>query len=112
MRIQNADMLTCHGNQKGRRDIVEILSAGLDLVDPYIGTKKLVSRRGSILTFSGEEYELKGDPRSGPAVYDLEKFDRVDRGRRRQGRPALRAGAGGDPGGLLHRRPCDRQTRR
>ena len=77
MRIQNADMLTCHGNQKGRRDIVEILSAGLDLVDPYVGTKKLVSRRGSILTFSGEEYELKGDPRSGPAVYDLKNFDRV-----------------------------------
>ena len=77
MRIQNFDTLTNHGNTVGRRHVAEILGAGLDLVDPYIGVKKLVSLEGDTLVFDGTDFELAGDPRSGRAEYDLEQYDRV-----------------------------------
>ncbi len=76
-RIQNEQMLTCHGNMLGRRHAVEMLDAGLAQCDPYRGVKRLMRLEGSILTFDCPEFELKDDPRSGPAVYDLDQYDRV-----------------------------------
>lgn len=77
MRIQNVEQLCNHGNREGRSHVAQMLDAGLDMVDPYIGVKRLVSREGSKLTFDGKDFELEGDPRSGSAVYDLDRYRRV-----------------------------------
>ena len=76
-RILNYDALTSHGNIKGRKLIAEIMEAGLKAADPYYNTKKLVRREGSKLIFDGVDFEAPGDPRTGPAVYDLDEIDRV-----------------------------------
>ncbi len=77
MRIQNMGMLVSHGNKTGRLHVAQMLDAGLDMVDPYIGATRLISRHGSRLVFEGKEFELSEDPRSGRAEYDLDSFDRV-----------------------------------
>lgn len=77
MRIQNSEMLTNHGNKLGREHMVQMLGAGFDMVDPYIGAKRLFKREGSLLTVDGLDFELRDDPRSGVMTYDLDKFDRV-----------------------------------
>lgn len=77
MRIQNFESLIDHGNRTGREHVARILGAGLDLVDPYIGVSRLVSRAGNMLVFEGREYELADDPRSGRAEYNLDDYDRV-----------------------------------
>lgn len=77
MRIQNFDALTNHGNTAGRNHVAQILGAGLDLVDPSVGVRSLVSRKGNVLVFDGPDHELDGDPRAGRAEYDLDAFDRV-----------------------------------
>ncbi len=77
MRIQNMGMLTNHGNRLGRSHVAQILGAGLDVVDPYIGLRRLVRLEGSRLILDCPEFELKDDPRGGPAVYDLNRFDKI-----------------------------------
>ena len=77
MRIQNKAMLTSHGNIEGRRVVTELLDAGLDAIDPYYRVKKLVRLDGSRLVLDSRDFEMKGDPHSGAAVYDLAEFDRV-----------------------------------
>ena len=42
LRIQNMESLGCHGNIRGRRDMLEILEAGLEASDPYGNTRKLI----------------------------------------------------------------------
>ena len=76
-RIQNFEMLTSHGNQTGRNHMAQLLEAGLSVCDPYLGVKRFVRLEGSCLIFDGPEFELKNDPRSGPAVYNLKHYDRV-----------------------------------
>ena len=76
-RIQNFEMLTSHGNQTGRNHMAQLLEAGLSVCDPYLGVKRFVRMDGCSLIFDGPEFELKNDPRSGPAVYNLEHYERV-----------------------------------
>ena len=76
-RITNLEALTNHGNIEGRKILADIMDYGLTAVDPYENTKELVKREGKILTFDGIDFEAKGDPKSGPAVYDLDSIDRV-----------------------------------
>ena len=77
MRIQNIGQLTNHGNIEGRRIVAELLDAGLDSLDPYLGVKNLIEFKDNKITIDNTNYEMKGDPQSGKAVYDLDDYDRV-----------------------------------
>jgi glycerate-2-kinase len=77
MRILNMDELSKHGNAVGRSHVAQMLDAGMDMVDPYIGIHRLMRRQGSMLSVDGAMFELKGDPRSGPMQLNLESFDRI-----------------------------------
>ena len=77
MRIKNYDELTTHGNIKGRRMAADIIEAGLSAGNPYNNTLKLVSIKDNKLIFDNKDMEPGGDPRSGPAIYDLDKIDRI-----------------------------------
>jgi len=70
-------MLISHGNKKGREIIADLLDTGLDAIDPYIGVETLVKLEGNKIILDNRNYEMKDDPRSGPAVYDLKDYDRV-----------------------------------
>ena len=77
MRIQNKDRLINHGNREGRRIVAELLDAGLDAIDPYYRIKKLVEVRDNKIVLRTSGFEMKGDPHSGDAEYDLNDYDRV-----------------------------------
>lgn len=77
MRIKNKEMLTNHGNQKGRSVVAELLDAGLDAIDPYDRVKQLVHLENGRIVFHTQGFEMKDDPRSGPLAFDLKDFDRV-----------------------------------
>ncbi len=76
-RITNMDALTNHGNIEGRKILADIMDTGITAVDPYDNTLALARIEGNKLIFEGLDFEPKGDPRSGPAVYDLDKIDRI-----------------------------------
>ena len=76
-RITNLEALTNHGNIEGRKILADIMDAGITAVDPYINTRSLSRIEGNKLIFEGLDFEPKGDPRSGPAVYNLDVIDRI-----------------------------------
>lgn len=78
MRIRNLEKMICHGNKEGRKDICEILEAGLQAADPYYNTKKLVSIKDGILTVGNREFEPIDSPRVGADSYTIGKdIDRI-----------------------------------
>jgi len=77
MRIQNKAMLTNHGNLEGRIIVAELLDAGLDALDPYFRVKELVKLENHKIILDNRDFEMKGDPHAGLAVYDLRDYDRV-----------------------------------
>ena len=77
MRILNKEMLTAHGNRKGRKIVAELLDAGMDALDPYVRVKKLVRLENNRIILDDRGFEMRGDPHAGPAVYDLKDYDRV-----------------------------------
>ena len=77
MRIKNYEALTSHGNIKGRKMVADIIGAGMDAGNPYNNTLKLISVKDNKLIFDHKDMEAPEDPRSGPAVYDLDKVDRI-----------------------------------
>ena len=77
MRIQNIELLTNHGNIEGRKIVADLLDVGLDSLDPYYSIKKLVEFKDSKIILDNKDFEMKNDPRSGKAVYDLRDYDRV-----------------------------------
>ncbi|MCL2538808.1 MAG: DUF4147 domain-containing protein [Oscillospiraceae bacterium] len=77
MRIRNYEDLTGHGNKRGRRMAADIIEAGLSAGNPYNNTLKLVSIQDNKLVFNNRDMEAGGDPRSGPAVFDLDALDRI-----------------------------------
>ena len=77
LRIQNMESLSCHGNIAGRKAVLEILEAGLEAVDPYHNTRKLIRRDGDRLIVGAEEFEPRGTPKSGDEVYDLSKIRNI-----------------------------------
>lgn len=76
-RIQNMEDLMCHGNTRGRKDMVAILEAGLQASDPYRNTRRLIRLGDGRLIVGCREYEPSGNPESGDAVYDLSGIDRI-----------------------------------
>jgi len=76
-RILNGERLTSHGNVQGRRDVVDILEAGLQAADPYTHTRKLIRVEGNRLIVGGADFEPKGAPVTGDAVFDLDKLGRI-----------------------------------
>ena len=77
MRVKNMEMLTNHGNIRGRTHVAQIIDAGLDAVDPYYGVKLLVKLENNKIILDNPEFEMRGDPHAGPAIYDLKDYDRV-----------------------------------
>jgi glycerate-2-kinase len=77
MRILNPDALVSHGNIAGRKDLMQILEAGLQASDPYHNTRKIVRREGRKIIVGHPDYEPTGAPWSGEAVFDLDKIGRV-----------------------------------
>lgn len=77
MRILNKEMLTDHGNAEGRKIVVSLLEAGLDALDPYLRVRRLVQVKDNRIILDDRGFEMKGDPHAGPAVYDLNDYDRV-----------------------------------
>lgn len=77
MRIINYEDLTSHGNVTGRKMVADIIEAGLSAGNPYNNTLKLASVKDNKLIFDCRDMEPGGDPRSGPAVYDLDMIDRI-----------------------------------
>lgn len=77
MRITNSDRLTSHGNERGRRDMVAILEAGLQAADPYWNTRRLIRVDDNRLIVGRPEYEPEGSVPSGEEVYDLAHIGRI-----------------------------------
>ena len=77
MRIKNKKSLVSHGNTGGRKAVAELLDAGLDALDPYYRVKELVKIRDNKIILDDRSFEMKGDPKSGAAVYDLKDYDRI-----------------------------------
>ena len=77
MRIKNFDTLISHGNVKGRKIIAQIIDAALTATNPYDKMFSLISVKDNKLIFDDPEMETQGDPRKGPAVYDLNKTKRI-----------------------------------
>ena len=77
MRILNKENLTNHGNIKGRKIVTELLDAGLDSIDPYYRVKDFVKIENNKIILDDRGYEMKEDPHSGRAEYDLNIYKRV-----------------------------------
>ncbi|HHX64185.1 MAG TPA: DUF4147 domain-containing protein [Chloroflexi bacterium] len=77
MRILNMDTLSGHGNIRGRRDVLQILEAGLQAADPYQNIRKLVRIEGNKLIVGNTDFEPIGCPRTGDEVFDLDQVDRI-----------------------------------
>ena len=77
MRITNKDVLISHGNKEGRKIVTELLDTGLDALDPYYRVKELVKIEDNKIILDNRGFEMKGDPRSGAAIYDLKDYDRI-----------------------------------
>lgn len=76
-RILNADQLASHGNRRGREAIVRILEAALQAADPYHNCRDLLHMDGDRLAVGRRQFEPRGDPDAGDAVYDLSRHDRI-----------------------------------
>lgn len=76
-RVMNPSTLVDHGSIQGRKDLVEIIDAGLDAANPYTNTSKAFKREESVLTVGGKAFESVGDPKTGHVTVDLEDYDRV-----------------------------------
>ena len=77
MRILNNDQVTSHGNVAGRKDMVQILEAGLQAADPYNNTRSMFELNGSMLRIGNPRFEADGDPGSGIDTLDLNDFDGI-----------------------------------
>jgi len=71
------EILTSHGDKKGRKDVLEIMEAGLQAIDPYARTKDVVKIEGNMLYVGGREFECIKDPQTGLAEYDLDKIEKI-----------------------------------
>ncbi|NLT73430.1 MAG: DUF4147 domain-containing protein [Chloroflexi bacterium] len=78
-RIMNPEALASHGNVPGRRDMVEILEAGLRAADPYNNTRALLQREGTRLILDGDfaPAECPAGLPTGPQVIDLDDVERI-----------------------------------
>ncbi|MDF1514643.1 MAG: DUF4147 domain-containing protein, partial [Anaerolineae bacterium] len=76
-RITNADSLTSYGNIAGRKDLVEILEAGLQATDPYDPVTQLIHVQDGRLIIHNPAFEPRGAPVSGPEIYDLKKIRHI-----------------------------------
>ena len=77
MRIINADQLVSTGNQKGRRDVLAIMEAGLQAADPYQNTCRLLRREGQFLHVGNPLFEAEHDPDAGEELLDLNQVEHI-----------------------------------
>lgn len=77
MRILNREQLVSHGNQEGRRKMIDILEAGLEAADPYYNTRKLFRLEGNLLYVGDLDFEADHDPQSGISCYDLNQIENI-----------------------------------
>ena len=77
MRILNPGALSSHGNRRGRRDLVQILEAGLRAADPYCNTLQLLRAERGSLVVGQRLFEPSGTPHSGDEEFDLHDTGRI-----------------------------------
>lgn len=77
MRIRNREQLINHSCKEGRKNMVEILEAGLKAADPYYNTLALFKREGSLLYIGSEEFQADGDPKCGAEIVDLNEIENI-----------------------------------
>ena len=78
MRIKNPQTISSHGNVEGRKQLLQILEAGLQAADPYFNAKRLFRLDGHLLSIGYDDFVPAGSPRRGTDVYDLERdIDRI-----------------------------------
>jgi glycerate 2-kinase len=77
LRILNSDALCSHGNQEGRKKVIEILEAGLQAANPYHNTCKLIRLEGSKLIVGNPLFEPGGSPRTGDEIFDLDTVGNI-----------------------------------
>lgn len=74
MRIKNKARLSSHGNQKGRREILEILEAGMEAADPYYNMVSMLRVEGDRFLHIGKrEFVPAGSPKQEEDCYELGK---------------------------------------
>lgn len=73
MRIRNTGRLLTHGNVEGRRAAIQILEKGLEAVDPYYNTGKIIEVKSDLLYIGNDEFVPEGSPRKGIDCYRLGK---------------------------------------
>jgi glycerate-2-kinase len=76
-RIKNFDELTNHGNQKGRKAVVQILEAALQAADPYQNTCQLITIDKDEMRIGYKQFEPKGTPNPGILFIDLTKIGNI-----------------------------------
>ena len=58
MRIKNKDTLVSHGNEQGRKIVVELLDAGLDSLDPYYRVKAFLKLENGKIHINNIGFEM------------------------------------------------------
>jgi len=77
LRILNKQQLTYHGNIQGRKDLYEILEAGLIEADPYHKIIELLTIVNDKLVIGNKESIPDGDPNQDNEVIDLKKIGEI-----------------------------------
>jgi glycerate 2-kinase len=73
--IRNQEELLSHGNRRGRETALEILEAGLQAVDPYDTTLRLIRREGDRLLVGGQpDMDVSG---YGDETIDLSQVENI-----------------------------------
>ena len=75
MILKNREEVVSHGNAGGRRLVADIIEAGLEAVDPYVNTRKLIRIEDGQLRIGGSpEMDLSG---FGEETIDLSQIQNI-----------------------------------
>ena len=75
MMLKNREEIVSHGNSWGRERVVDIIEAGLEAVDPYVSTRKLIRiEDGQLRVGASPEMDLSG---LGDEVMELSQIRNI-----------------------------------
>ena len=77
-RILNSDVLTNHGDRKGRSDMFQILEAGMEAADPYYNVHRLLKFESGVITIGNPDFDPIGCPWHQPLQFSVGRdIDRI-----------------------------------
>jgi len=75
MIVKNREEVVSHGNSRGRESVVDIIEAGLEAVDPYANTRKLIRIENGQLRIGGSpQMDISG---LGDEVIELSQIQNI-----------------------------------